>query len=318
MSAQNIPGLSIAFYHGDLLYTEGFGFADLEHQIAAKPETAYLLGSVMKTMTAQAIMMLSETKLDIDDEVQIYVPYYPQKKWPVTIRQILGHMSGIGWRSLEWKEHYDKVQYTARGVIDLFKDMELEFKPGTKFEYSSLGYNLLGAVIEEASGTPHEEYMKSQIWQPLGMDNTQLDTRLVIPNRARGYDHDDGTLVNSVHVNNSLWFAAGGGRSTVLDMIKYARGLDAGILLPPEIQNQMYEPMTLADGTKTSYGMGWNLNKENGYTIIYHAGGQPGTTTYLLRVLGLDFGLAIGCNLGYVDQIKDTARDIAKTFIMTQ
>ena len=94
MSAQSIPGLSIAFYHGDLLYTEGFGYADLEHQIAAKPETAYLLGSVMKTMTAQAIMKLSEIKLDIDDEVQRYVPYYPQKKWPVTIRQILGHMSG--------------------------------------------------------------------------------------------------------------------------------------------------------------------------------------------------------------------------------
>jgi len=216
---------------------------------------------------------------------------------------------------MEWKEHYDKVQYTTRGVIDLFKDMELEFQPGTRFEYSSSAYNLLGAVIEEASGMPHEEYMKSQIWKPLGMESTQLDTRKIIPNRARGYDINDGVLMNSVHVNNSLWFAAGGGRSTVLDLIKYSKSLEEAGVLPRETQYKMFKPMTLADGTQTRYGMGWGIDSETGRTIISHAGGQPGTTTHLLHVLGLDFGLAIGCNRGYVDQIGEIAREIVRAFI---
>ena len=167
MQSQMIPGLSITLYQGDHQYDEGFGYADLEHLVPAKPETSYVLGSVMKPMTAQAIMMLSTAELKLDDQVQIHVPYYPQKRWAVTIRQILGHVSGIGWKSLEWKNHFDKVQYSTRGVIDLFKDLELEFEPGIKFEYSSLGYNLLGAVIEEVSGVPHSEYMKQQIWSPL-------------------------------------------------------------------------------------------------------------------------------------------------------
>ena len=90
MKTQNIPGLSIAFYHEDYVYADGFGYADLEHKNPAGPETVYLLGSVMKTMTAQAIMKLSENRLKLDDEVQKHVPYYPYKRWPVTIRQILG------------------------------------------------------------------------------------------------------------------------------------------------------------------------------------------------------------------------------------
>ncbi|MBN1683038.1 beta-lactamase family protein [Candidatus Bathyarchaeota archaeon] len=315
MKTKNIPGLSIAFYHKDNLYSEGFGYADLENKIVAKPDTVYLLGSVMKPMTALAIMKLSETVLDIEDEVQRYVTFYPKKKWPITIRQILGHMSGLSWKTLEWKKHYDKIQYTTREVIDLFKDNELEFKPGTKYEYSSLGYNLLGAVIEEVSGVPYEEYMKSNIWKPLKMDDTQLDTRQIIMNRARGYDYENGTLLNSVYINNSLWFAAGGGRSTVLDLLKLSKGLDNETILPHKVQNQMYEPMILIDGTKTDYGLGWRLNKESDYTIIHHGGGQPGTTTHLLRVPSLDFGLAIGCNLGYVDQIKEMAFEIEKIFI---
>jgi CubicO group peptidase (beta-lactamase class C family) len=317
MNTHKIPGLSIAFYHKNNLHSEGFGYADLEHKIVAKPDTVYLLGSVMKPMTALAIMKLTETILDIDDEIQKYVTYYPKKKWPVTIRQILGHISGISWKSLEWKKHYDKLQYTTHEVIDLFKDNELEFKPGIKYEYSSFGYNLLGAVIEETSRVSYEEYMKSKIWKPLKMDDTQLDTRQIIMNRARGYDYENSILVNSVYINNSLWFAAGGGRSTVLDLLKFSKGLDNEVILPLKIQNQMYEPLTLIDGTKTGYGLGWRLNNESKNTIIHHGGGQPGTTTHLLRVPSLDFGLAIGCNLGYVDQVKEIAFDIEKTFIRT-
>ena len=187
MEREKIPGLSIAIYKDDYLWSEGYGFSDIENNIRAKPETSYILASVMKPMTALAIVRLeNEGKLDFDAEIQQYLPYYPKKKWPVTVRQVLGHLSGIGCKEMQWEEYMDKITYKTEEALEFFMHCGLLFEPGSRYEYSSFGYNVLGAIVEAVSGESYEHYMTESIWKPLGMNSTSLDSDAIIPNRVRG------------------------------------------------------------------------------------------------------------------------------------
>ncbi|UCE22638.1 MAG: beta-lactamase family protein, partial [Candidatus Aminicenantes bacterium] len=142
MKNLKIPGLAVGFYKDDFIWSKGFGFADLESRVPATSDTLFRAASVTKSMTAVGILKLADDgKINLDDEVQVYVPYFPKKKWPVTIRYLLGHLSGIS--------HYrgndaDTIQthYNTRQSIAIFADWELEAEPGTKYIYSSYGYNL--------------------------------------------------------------------------------------------------------------------------------------------------------------------------------
>jgi len=299
MDSQGIPGLSVAVSRDGASWQRGYGYADVENGVPATPSTSYVLASLMKPMTAVAVLQLATGgRIDLDAEIQAYVPYYPQKRWPVTVRQVLGHLAGIGCRDFSWSEGLDKTPHDTRAVIGLFKDCDLLFEPGTHFDYSSWGYDLLGAMIEEVTGTSFGDYMSEHIWKPLGMTRTGLDTRDLVLSRARGYQLEDGVLRNAPYVDNSLWFAAGGGRSTVVDLVRFARGLDEGTALSSEAQQAMYKPMLTRDGQSTKYGMGWGITSMAGHTAVYWMGSQPGTTTVLLRIPEKRVAIAMACNLG--------------------
>jgi CubicO group peptidase (beta-lactamase class C family) len=182
------PGLSIAFMKDDFVWAQGYGFADLENTVPAKPESSYRLASVTKTITAFAVLQLVEAgKINLDAEVQTYVPYFPKKKWPVTIRQLLGHLGGISHYRNEAAESHIKEPKNTRQAIAVFQDFDLVAEPGTRYNYSTYGYNLLGAVIEAAAGESYGEYIQKHIFAPLGMANSRMDNPLdIIPNRARG------------------------------------------------------------------------------------------------------------------------------------
>jgi CubicO group peptidase (beta-lactamase class C family) len=151
MAADNVPGLSIAFQKDGYVWAKGFGYADIENKTPAKAESMYRLALVTKPMTATAILQLVEKgKIDLDAEVQTYVPYFPKKKLPVTVRQLLG---GISHYKDYDKEGHFKDNKTTREAIAVFENFDLIADPGTRFNYSSYGYNLLGAVIEGASGS---------------------------------------------------------------------------------------------------------------------------------------------------------------------
>ena len=253
----------------------------------------------MKPMTAVAILQLATSgMIDLDTEIQANVPYYPRESWSVTVRQVLGHLAGIGCRDFLWSEGLDKIPYNTRAVIALFEDCDLLFEPGTRFDYSTWGYNLLGAMIEEVTKTSFGDYMSEYVWKPLGMMRTGLDTRDLVPGRARGYQLEEGVLRNAPYVDNNLWFAAGGGRSTVVDLVRFANGLDEGKALSREAQQAMYKPMMTRDGKSTKYGMGWGITGTAGHTAVYWMGSQPGTTTVLLRIPEKRIVIAMACNLG--------------------
>lgn len=303
MKTDGTVGLSVGFIKDEFIWTKGFGYADLENKVPAKAESAYRLASITKPMTAVAILQLAERgKLDLDAEVQKYVPYFPKKNFPVTIRLVLGHLGGIShYRNYDLEGHFKEYKNTRQSIA-VFEDFDLVAEPGTRYQYSSYGYNLLGAVIEGASGKSYGEYMTDSVWKPLGMNDTRLDNPLeIIPNRVRGYQLIGGKIKNSEYVDISSRFAGGGTRSTVADLLKFARGLYEGKLLSEETRDKMWTSMATKQGQFTGYGMGWVTNTGNGRFIVSHGGSQAETKTYLLVVPSQNFAVAVASNFEETD-----------------
>jgi CubicO group peptidase (beta-lactamase class C family)/tetratricopeptide (TPR) repeat protein len=298
MAIDGVPGLSIGFIKDDFMWVKGFGYADLENKSPAKPESAYRLASVTKPMTALAVMQLAEQgKINLDAEVQTYVPYFPKKQWPVTVRQVLGHVGGISHYKNAATELHIKERRTTREAIAIFENFDLVAEPGTRYSYSSYGYNLLGAIIESASGKSFGDYMRENVWQPLGMTDTRMDDPLeVIPNRVRGYQMVDGKIKNSEFIDISSRFAAGGTRSTVVDLLKFAKGMNAGKLLSKESYEAMWTSLATKEGRYTDYGLGWEMTPINGRFTVAHSGGQQETRTLLYIFPAQKFAIAAAIN----------------------
>jgi CubicO group peptidase (beta-lactamase class C family) len=305
MMWDKVPGISAGFLKDGVVWVEGFGYSDLENSVPAKPESAYRLASITKTITAMAVLQLVEKgKIDLDAEVQRYVPYFPKKKKRITVRQLLGHIGGISHYKNYDLEGHIKTHKNTREAIAIFQDFPLVAEPGTLYHYSSYGYNLLGAVVEGASGQSYGGYIKQHIFEPLGMSNSRLDDPVdLIPNRVRGYRLLGGQLKNSEYVDISSRFAGGGTRSTVVDLLKYAIGILDRKLLLPETYRQMFTPMILKNGKYTTYGMGWNVRPMNGHFRIHHGGSQAETRTFLLILPMERFALAIASNLESFDRM---------------
>ncbi len=299
MTVDKIPGLSIGFMKGGELWAKGFGFADLENKLPARAESMYRLASVAKPMTAAAVLQLAEKgKLDLDAEVQTYVPYFPKKNFPVTVRQLLGHLGGISHYKNYDAEGRFKDHKNTRQSIAVFENFDLVAEPGTRFSYTSYGYNLLGAVIEGASGQSYADYMRENVWKPLGMNDIRLDNpREIIPNRVRGYENNAGQIRNSEFVDISSRFAAGGTRAPVVDLLKFGKGISDGKILSKASLDLMFNSMVTKSGTLTNYGAGWDTAPTNGRFAVSHSGGQQETSTYLFSFPSRDLVIAVMSNL---------------------
>jgi len=298
MRLDGTTGLSIAFIKDDFVWAKGFGCADLENMVPAKPESSYRLASITKTITAFTVLQLvEEGKVDLDAEVQTYVPYFPKKKWPVTVRQLLSHLGGISHYRNDGVEGHIKDPKNTRQAIAIFQDFDLVAEPGTRYSYSTYGFNLLGAVIEGASGESYGDVIRKRIFEPLGMADSKMDNpRDLIPNRVRGYQLVNGVLKNSEYIDVSSRFAGGGTRSTVLDLIKFAQGVIAGKLVKAETQKAMFTSTAQRDGQVTGYGMGWMVDPWKGHFQVGHSGSQPETQTFLLIFPAERFAVAAASN----------------------
>jgi CubicO group peptidase (beta-lactamase class C family) len=299
MALDKAPGLSVGFMKGDFTWAKGFGYSDLENKVPAKPESSYRLASITKTLTAISVLQLVEAgKIDLDAEVQTYVPYFPKKKWPVTVRLLLGHLGGISHYKNYRVEGRIKVHKNTKEALAIFQDFDLVAEPGTKYQYSSYGYNLLGAVIEGASGQPFGEYINKHIFDPLGMENSRMDDPVdLISNRVNGYRLIKDEVKNSEFVDVSSRFAGGGTRSTVVDLLKYAQGIIEGKLLKKETWKLLFTSMATREGRFTGYGMGWRVRPWRGHFQVSHGGSQPETRTHLLIFPIENFSIAVASNL---------------------
>jgi len=307
MKAQQMPGLSVAVMHGDFRWSRGFGLADVENQVPARADSSYRMASVTKPMTAVAVLKLvEEGKIDLDAEVQTYVPYFPRKSKPVTVRQLLAHQGGISHYRDYMKEGRIREPKTTREAIAIFEDFDLINEPGTAYSYSSYGYNLLGAVIEGASGKRYGDYLTETVWKPLGMTAMRMDDpRALVPHRVTGYVLEDGKLKRSEYVDISSRFGGGGTRSTVDDMIRFIEGVDE--LLKPATVDLAWNAAPTRDGRYTRYGLGFGVVSRNGRWIIAHSGAQQETRTTLMIAPRERFAVALASN--FEDAELDTFED---------
>lgn len=314
MKSQKMPGLSVAIVHGDFRWSRGFGFADVENEVPARPDSSYRTGSVAKPMTAVAVLKLVEDgKIDLDAEVQTYVPYFPRKSKPVTVRQLLAHQGGISHYRDYMKEGRIREPKNTRESIAIFQDFDLVAEPGTSYIYSSYGFNLLGAVIEGASGKPYGEYLTENVWKPLGMTATRMDDpRALIPHRVTGYVLENNALKRSEYVDISSRFGGGGARSTVDDMVRFMEGLAGGKVLQRESREAAWTAQPTRDGRLTRYGYGFTVANRNGRYVVNHSGSQQETRTNLTLVPSQHLVIALASNFEDADlgSIEDAVFEI--------
>jgi serine beta-lactamase-like protein LACTB, mitochondrial len=283
METSHVPGIAISIAKsGELVFSKGYGWADVEQLVAVDPsQTKFRIASISKTLTADALMQLVEAnKLDLDAPVQTYVPTFPVKRWPLTTRLVGGHLGGI--RHYNGNEFLSTKYYpNVSEGLDIFQNDSLLFEPGTKYRYSSYGFNLVSAVIEGAASIGFLTYMQLNVFDELGMDNTVPDIlSKIIEHRGRYYERTDGGVENSPAVDNSYKWAGGGFLSTSEDLIKFAKAhVTSGYLTEKSLRTLTTSQKT-SDGKETKYGIGWrtDVDKE-GYHWIGHTGGAVGGTS---------------------------------------
>ena len=259
------PAISAAVVvDGRIAWADGFGQADLEQEVPAHADTVYRIASISKPVAATAVMQLVERGLvGLDDPIQKYVPDFPRKpEGEIRLRHLLTHTSGI--RHYKGDEFNSREYFaTTAAAFRIFEDDPLLFAPGSKYQYSTYGYNLLAAVVEKVSGLPYEQYIQAHVFTPAGMTTARLEhPEDLVRHRARQYTKDTRPapafpLRNAPYVDLSYKWAGGGIIATALDLARFDIALNDGRLLKPATLQQMYTPARLTSGQETGYGLGW-------------------------------------------------------------
>jgi serine beta-lactamase-like protein LACTB len=309
MAANSVPGISVAVVQdGELVWSRGFGMADLENFVPATPFTLFRLGSISKPITATAILELSERgKLDLDAEVQKYCPAFPKKEWPITTRELLGHLGGIRHYNPDGKGDIpdDSARHFAsmEESLQIFSSDPLVAKPGTKFQYSTYGYTVLGCVLEGAASEKYVDYVKENVFEPAGMAETQADNFFaVVEHRTRWYHKDKSGVVQNAGVLDSSYKIPGGGLiSSADDMARFEIAIVTNKLLKPATRDLMWTPQKAADGSQNGYALGWGTQKKYGLALVEHTGGQQGTSTSIILVPERRAGIVVLANMDNVD-----------------
>ena len=308
MTANSVPGISVAVVlDGQLMWSAGFGMADLENFVPAASATLFRLGSISKPITAVAILQLYERgKLDLDAEVQKYCPAFPKKEWPITTRELLGHLGGIrhynpdgqGDIPADSAKHFSSMQES----LEIFANDPLVAKPGTKFHYSTYGYTVLGCVLEGAASENYVDFVKENVFMPAGMAETQPDNFFdVVQHRTRWYHKGKSGAVENAGVLDSSYKIPGGGLiSSADDMARFEIAVMADKLLKPATRTLMWTPQKAADGSQNGYALGWETSTRNGVAVVGHTGSQQGTSTSIVLVPQRHAGFVVLANMDNV------------------
>ncbi len=286
MQRQHIPGLALLVSRGGkIVQAEGFGLANVELQVPVKPETVFQSGSVGKQFTATAVMMLvEEGKVGLDDPLTKYFADAPASWKDVTVRELLSHTAGFG----DYPEKFDfRKDWTEDEELKLVESMPLKFAPGTKWEYSNLGYLTLGVLIHRVTGEFYGDFLQQRIFRPLGMETTRIIGEAdIVPNRAAGYRLVKGELKNQEWVSPVVNTTADGSLYfSILDLAKWDAALYTEKLLKRSSLEQMWTPAKLKDGqpNKDGYGFGWEIGERHGHRVISHDGAWQGFETTIVR-----------------------------------
>ena len=266
ISEQNLPGLSVAVgVGGAIVWAEGFGWADLENRVAMAPDTTFRIGTASTVLTSAAVgLLLEDGRLKLDDEIQTHVPEFPEKEWPVTLRQLMANTAGV--RNDGGDEGPLLSMHCERPVEGLqsFNDRPLLFEPGTQYRYSSYGWVLVSAAIEAVAREPFLSFMRTRILDRLQLADTRAESAEPIANRATFYfprfaaaPRYGPDLMRPI--DNSCYAGASVFLSTPSDLVRFGMAINTGELLQPATVQLLQTSPRLASGRETGYGLGWDL-----------------------------------------------------------
>jgi len=269
LTEQNLPGLSVAVGAGDeIVWAEGFGWADLDKRVPVAPQVRFRIGTASTALTSAAVgLLLEKDRLKLDEKIQTYVPEIPEKQWPVTLRQLMGHMAGVANDGGDEGPLFTERCERPVDALQYFSGYEREqlFEPGTRYRYSSYGWIMVSAAVESAADEPFLTFMQKQVFEPLGMDDTRAESATEpIPDRATFYfPRFAADPRYGLHLMRPLDYSCYAGSSVFLstpsDLVRFGMAINSGKLLQPATVQLLQTPQRLASGEETGYGLGWDL-----------------------------------------------------------
>ncbi|HEU4883289.1 MAG TPA: serine hydrolase [Longimicrobium sp.] len=271
------PGAAVLVARdGQVLMRKAYGAASVELGVPLRPEHVFRLGSITKQFTAVATLMLvDEGKVSLDDEITRWYPDYPTQGRHITVEHLLTHTSGIqSYTGMPTYVAGMRRDLTPDELIAVFRDQPMEFAPGERWNYNNSGYALLGGIIEKVSGMSYADFIRTRIFEPLGMRHSYYETaNAVIPGRVPGYDRTpDGTIRAANYLSMTQPYAAGSLISTVDDQLLWQRAVAEGRMLKPETWRRAHTAYRLSDGRSAGYGYGWFVGEAAGRPSIEHGG----------------------------------------------
>ena len=323
---QNLPGLSVAVgVGGDIVWAEGFGWADMEKRLPVAPGMRFRIGHASKTLTSVAAGVLIEAgRLRLNDEIQTYVPAFPRKAWPITVRQLMGNVAGI--RHYRGEGEFRPAAHCERATdgVSSFADDPLLFEPETQYLYSTFGWVLVSAAIEAAANQPLASFMETRVFTPLGMTATRFDSSTeAVPDRVTFYQRrfmGEGSegVEPAPPIDYSCLAGAAAILSTPSDLVRFAIGIERGALLRRATVTTLQSPQALASGSETEYGLGWMVETVTlagePVRMVHHASRSlAGGTTSFMSFPSRRLVVAVTANVAN-GITRDIAMGIAQAF----
>jgi serine beta-lactamase-like protein LACTB, mitochondrial len=325
---QNLPGLSVAVgVGGELAWAEGFGWADLEMRVAVTPNHRFRIGTASTVLTSAAVgLLLEEDRLKLDESIRTYVPEFPDKPWPVTLRQLMGNTAGLGTDGGDEGPLFSRNCDRPVEALESFADRTLLFEPGTRYRHSSYGWILVSAAVEAAADEPFLRFMRTRIFEPLGMHDTRADSAIApVSDAATFYfprfaaDPRYGLhLMRPIDL--SCYAGAGVFLSTPSDLVRFGLAIDSGALLQPATVDLLQSPQRLATGEETGYGLGWDLDAVEVAGVDTSVVGRDGDVlggpvASLVIVSDRGIVVAVTSNISYAGT-SALARRIMEVFVL--
>jgi uncharacterized protein (TIGR03435 family) len=308
MEREHIPGLAVGIYsRGQILLAKGYGLANIELNVAVKPETIFQSGSVGKQFVSAAVMMMVEDGIvGLDDSIVKYFPNSPESWKPILIKNLLSHTSGLAEyetpeRTGSKGPFYMRLDFTEDELVKKIETLPIEFKPGEKWNYRNTNYVLLGVMIHRVTGKFYADFMQERIFRPWDMRATRLISEAdIIPNRSSGYEMNRGKLQNQEWVSPTFNSTADGTLYfNVLDLAKWDEALYGTSLLQQSSLDRIWTVFPLNDGkpNPAHYGFGWEITALNGHKLIEHDGAWQGFTCAISRFVDDGLTVAVLANL---------------------
>lgn len=312
-NSKDKPGFAIAVIKDDeVLFSKGYGLANLDYKIPITTSTVFDIASVSKQFTIFSILLLEEQgKLSLDDNIRKYVPEVPDFGKTITLKHLATHTSGLRdqWYLLGLAGWQDEDVKTTEGILRLVSNQkELNFPPGEEFGYSNTGYTLLAEVVSRVSNMSFKDFAQENIFTPLKMMNTQIidDYESVIPNMAYSYHLDSSGYKKSILNNESV--GATNVYTTVEDMTLWALNFSNPKAGSKSIFEKMNTKATLNNGDSIDVGLGQFFYNYRGLSEIYHEGMEAGYRTYFSRFPEQHFTVTVFTNSNEIDPYQQAKK----------